>query len=189
MKSYLRVQVKQDDSLRRSNRTATSRRHLLMKHGTERTERMRAQNKGQRRNQESRAHLSLIHSDPFYLENSSRKGRSISWKARRGREREGGGGSFLPAGHSGRYLDRTVNPDSEEKTLSKRARTHQWAPFSFVSDAIVRVVFGTGTSILVPLIISKMEIRAGLGPGSYWAIFNSKDRTCCFARVSRLVER
>lgn len=45
------------------------------------------------KNQESRAQLSLIHSDPFYLENSSRKGRSISRKARRGR------GGLSPAGH------------------------------------------------------------------------------------------
>lgn len=83
VKSYLRVQVKSDIlHIRRSNRTkmATSRRHLVTKHETGRTH-VRAQ-KGWRRNQESCARLSLIHSDPFYLENSSRKGRSISRKAR-----------------------------------------------------------------------------------------------------------
>lgn len=68
-------------------------------------------------------------------------------------------GNFPPAGHSGRYLDWTVNPDSEEKTLSGADASMGSIQLRFF-DAIIGVVFGTGTSILVPLIISKMEIRA-----------------------------
>lgn len=121
MKSYLRVQVKSNIPCnRRSNRTkmATSWRHLVTKHETGRTHVWKGyahkiRDKEEIRNIESRMRLSLIHSDPFYLENSSRKGRSISRKAWRAR-----GGLSPRWTHSGRYLDWTVNPDSKEKTLS-----------------------------------------------------------------------
>lgn len=65
----------------------------------------------------SETRLSLIHSDPFYLENSSRKGRPISRKVEEGGEREeergrrgkGEGRELVEKKHSGRYLGRTVN--------------------------------------------------------------------------------
>lgn len=53
----------------------------------------------------------------------------------------------------------------------REKRTHQWAPFKLGSRSYLRVVFGPRTSILVPLIISKMEIVVVLAHGSVSRLF------------------
>ena len=73
--------------------------------------------------------------------------------------------SRVPSGSS-RFRPGPVVADSR-----REKRTHQWAPFKLGSRSYLRVVFGPRTSILVPLIISKMEIVVVLAHGSVSRLF------------------
>lgn len=105
-------------------------------------------------------------------------------------KREGKREAPPPAGHSGRYLDRTVNADSEGEECLDGMRTHQWGSIQFRFWCYRRVVFGPGTSILVPLIIFKMEMPCRvLARFSCPAIFDHQDVPAADARASRPVGR
>lgn len=75
-------------------------------------------------------------------------------------------GTFSRSPRGPRFRPRPVVADSR-----REKRTHQWAPFKLGSRSYLRVVFGPRTSILVPLIISKMEIIVVLAHGSVSRLF------------------